>query len=268
MNPFDLLAPDRWPIFVLITARVVGVMMVAPLWSMSAIPRNVRVGLALVLSAALMPIGSAAATDVFRVGYLPLQMGAELLLGMVIGLAASLFVHGVAIAGEIVSVQMGLAIAAALAPGVGFSGPGVGTIKNLLVLGTYLTFGGHLILIGGMAESVRVIPPGVPLALGSGAPGLTALIGTVFVSAVKVAAPLMAAMMLANTVMGILSKAVPQINTLMVAFPITIWLGLVVLLATLPVLAGVARNWVLGLPGALDGVIQLLTPTAPLPVGS
>lgn len=259
----DSLAPTGWATMALVTTRVIGVMMLAPMWSMSSMPRQVRVALALAVSFALLPFAPQAAVpdDIWA---LPMLVGVELLIGIVIGLTAALFLYAVAVAGEVVSVQMGLAIATALAPGLEFASPGVGSLKNLMALALYFTLGGHLLLIGGIAESLHVVPPGGAIDTVNLGLGMTEVAGTVFVTAVKIAAPLLAAMMLANGILAILSKAVPQINTLMVAFPVTIGLGFIVLGASLPFLNVLIEGWVFSLPDDIARSVNFLVPQ---PVG-
>lgn len=253
----DLLNPAIWPAFIVVTARIVGVLLVAPVWSLPMIPRNTRIAMGIVLSMAMF--GVAPPTGLANSPYLPIQIGAELMIGSTIGMVTALFMHGTLLAGEIVSVQMGLSVAAALAPSVGFTGPGVGSLKNMLVVGLYLALGGHLVLIAALAGSFAAIPAGGAFHLVSAQGMVVHLAAGVFVTALKVAAPLMAAMMLGNTLLGILSKAVPQINTLMVAFPITITLGFVTLLGALPLIVLLTREWVASLPGTLASLIDAST---------
>lgn len=248
------LVPTGWPALVLVSARVIGVMIAAPVWSMMVIPARTRVAAALVITIALLP--SAPIVPVpDEVLALPAPVAVELLLGIAIGLTASLFLHGAALAGEIVSVQMGLSIAAALAPSTGITGPGLGTLQGIMGLAIYVVLGGHLMLINGMADSLHVIPPGSAMAMTAGFRNVVAVAGSTFVTAVRVAAPLMVAMMLANAVLAMLNRAVPQINTLMVAFPITIGLGFIVFSASLPFLLSVMNEWVFGIPADVEGVV-------------
>ena len=74
-----------------------------------------------------------------------------------------------------------------------------------------------------------------------GGRAVASLAGTVFAVAVRAAAPIIAALLLANLGLAILSKAVPQLNAMAVGFPITIGLGLVVLGAVAAVHRSVRR---------------------------
>ncbi len=260
----EALVPRDWPILVLVTARVIGLMLMAPMWSMPTIPRNVRVALAVTVSLALLPSTPRVALPEQMAAF-PIALAMELLVGLAIGLTGSLFLYGLAIAGEVTSVQMGLAIAAALGQVPELGSPGIGGLKNLMAIAIYFLLGGHLILLWGLADSFQAIPPGTGIDYTRGGEAFVMTAGTLFVTAVKVAAPLMAAMMLANTVIGILSKAVPQLNILMVAFPLTIGLGFIVFGASLPFLATVLTGWVEELPRMLRATTDsfVLVPRVP-----
>ena len=87
------LSPERWPQFVLITARLGGLMVTAPLWSLTTLPRLARAALTVVLAIVLLPSAPAAPVAP-QVLQLPLPMAMELAIGLVTGLAAAVLVQG------------------------------------------------------------------------------------------------------------------------------------------------------------------------------
>jgi flagellar biosynthetic protein FliR len=137
---------------------------------------------------------------------------------------------------------------------------GVGELKNLLAVCLYVTLGGHLTLLSGVAESFRAIPPGGAIDLDAGGRAVGALAGTLFSVAVHAAAPIMVALLLTNVGLAILSRAVPQLNAMAVAFPITIGLGLLMVGAALPFTGAFIGQWAGGLPGSVDRMIDAFTP--------
>jgi flagellar biosynthetic protein FliR len=140
---------------------------------------------------------------------------------------------------------------------------GVGELKNLLAMTIYVTLGGHVILLTGVAESLQVIPPGAAVDMGQGGRSIVALSGTVFLVAVRVVAPIMVALLLANFGLAILSRAVPQLNAMAVAFPITIGLGFLMFGASLPYTGSYIGQWAGGIHGSVSRVVQSFA----LPVG-
>ena len=255
----DLVAPQNWSGFAMLSARVGGLLLVAPVWSMRAIPRTVRGAFAVVLTAVMLPSVPpvAASQDLLA---LPIVMGSEMLVGIAIGLAAGLFVYSVQVAAAVVSVQMGLSIAAVLAPTATGAAPGMAELQNLMALAVYVSLGGHLFLLVGLESSLLAIRPGVPADIMAGGGALVSMVGTLFATAIRVAAPIMAAMVLTNVALAVLGKAVPQLNVLMLAFPITIGVGLVVFGASLPFLTSLFAEWVASIPYLIDRLTAALTP--------
>ncbi len=250
------LAPDRWATFVLLTGRIGGLMLTAPAWSGTTLPRMVRTALTVVLAVLLLPSAPVAPLS-GQVLDLPLPMAAEIAIGVVIGLSAAVLVQAVGLAGEVVSMQMGLSIAPALAPVPEMQVVGLGQISTLLAMLIYLALGGHLMLLRALADSLRTLPPGTGIEFTGGGPVTSALAGQLFSCAVSAAAPVMVALLLTNLALAILGRAVPQLNAMMVSFPISIGIGLAMFALSLPNVSGVVARWVTDLPGV---AAQLLVP--------
>ncbi|HXE56385.1 MAG TPA: flagellar biosynthetic protein FliR [Gemmatimonadales bacterium] len=254
----EALAPANWPVFALVSGRVTGLVLTGPLWAMSAVPRTVRGALVVTLSLLLLPLAPRPTT--VDAGALALPIAAELLVGVAVGLAAAVLMHAMAVAGEVAAVQTGLNLGPVLSPMGEGTVTGVGELKSYLALALYVSLGGHLMLVRGLGESLVSIPPGGPYELGVGLRAALTVAGTVFGTAVRAAAPVMVAMLLANLALAILSRAVPQLNAMAVAFPVTIGLGLVVLGASLPLLGGLVAGWVGEIPGRIDLILRAFAP--------
>jgi flagellar biosynthetic protein FliR len=248
-------APQNWPTFVFVSARLGGMMLAAPLWSMSVMPRRVRAAITVLLAMLLLPTTPRVELSGEFLD-LPIPLAMELVVGLAIGLTAAVIVQGVALAGEVVSLQMGLSIANILSPDPDLQVPALGQLKTLLALLLYVGVGGHLILLQGLAESLRVLPPGRPLDFVPGAGAATQLFGSLFSCAVHAAAPAMVTLLLANVALALLSRAVPQLNAMMVGFPLTIGVGLVTAGASLPYVGGVISGWLRGLPGSVEVILR------------
>lgn len=250
----SVLSPERWPTFVLVTARLTGLMLTAPGWSGQTMPRSIRAAITVVLAVLLLPAAPVAAMPE-QVLDLPLPMAAEIAIGLVIGLTAAMIVQAVGLAGETLSMQMGLSIAPALAPIPELEVVGLAPLTTTLALMLYFTLGGHLALLRGLADSLRAIPPGSGIDFSAGLPIATSLAGSLFSCAVSAAAPVMVTLLLTNLALAILSRAVPQLNAMMVSFPITVGVGLLMFAVSLPIVASVIAGWVNGLPGAIDPLL-------------
>lgn len=262
MSPalLQLIGIGDWPAFVLISARVAGLFLAAPLWSTIGLPRSIRGAAAVLLSVVLIPA-------VLPVAPLPDDMvgsavilASETLLGVAIGMTGALFMHGVMVAGEVASLQMGLSLGQALGALPEGATVGVGQLKGYFASLMYLSLGGPLTLYQALAASFRAVPPG-QAALGvDGGRVVVDLAGTVFSGGIRAAAPVIVALLLANVALAILGKAVPQLNVMMLAFPVTIAIGLVALGASLPFLAAYLGGQIDALPAMLGRTISAFQP--------
>lgn len=248
------LTPEKWPTFVLLTGRLGGLFITAPAWSGTTMPRMIRTALTVVLAVLLLPMAPAAAMPE-RVLDLPLPMAAEIAIGLVIGLTAAVLVQGVGLAGEVISMQMGLSIAPALAPVPELEVVGIGPISTALAILIYLSLGGHLILLRALADSLHTLPPGAGIVFTGGGPVAAALAGQLFSCGASVAAPVMVTLLLTNLALAMLGRAVPQLNVMMVSFPLTIGVGLLMYAVSLPNVSSVVARWVQELPGSVDGML-------------
>jgi flagellar biosynthetic protein FliR len=252
-------APGHWPALGLVIARISGLMSIAPLWSMTALPRGARAAITVVLSIMLMPATPATPLPENWV-LIPIPVIGELVIGMVIGLTAAMVVQGVALAGEALSIQMGLSLGPALAPMPDVQVSGLGQLKTMLALLIYVSVGGHLMLLRALADSLHALPPGTALEFAGGGRAVVAACGALYSCALRAAAPVMITLLLSNLGLAMLSRAVPQLNTMMVALPITTAIGLLMFGAALPLVSGAIRGWMLALPSSAATMIQALQP--------
>ena len=253
----DLLGPDRWPVFALVSTRVTALIMTSPVWSMRVLPISSRMALGVVLTAVLMPRVATVQLppDVLA---LPAALAGEFMIGALIGLTITLFIHGASLGGEIIGVQSGLSIGGSLNPAFDGGPNALGDMMIFLILAMYITIGGHLHLIAGIAGSLEFIPPGTTINFERATAGFASSVSMVFVAAVRIAAPVMVALLMANVALAIMNRAVPQLQTLMIAFPITIGLALVVFGASLPFFGGLVTGWVDGTLESAEVVTRTL----------
>jgi flagellar biosynthesis protein FliR len=261
MHPLlDAIAPDRWPAVVVVGARFSGLMLVDPLWVMTPVPTQLRAALVALFTIAVLP-GVAAVPLAGNVGSLLAPIASELMIGVAIGLVAAIFLAGITLGGEIATLQMGLNLNAAITGSpVGAIG-GIGEVERRFATTIYVALGGHLVLLSGVAHSLVVIPPGTAIGLANGGQAVLTLAGTIFTTAVHVAAPMMVTLLLANLAIGVLARAVPQMQSFAAAFPVTISLGFLICGATLPFLGHTVAAWVDTMPRGISDIIAAFAVT-------
>jgi flagellar biosynthetic protein FliR len=246
---FDPFAPGSAATLVLFGTRVGGMMLVAPAFSATMVPRSVRVGLLVVLTVLMQPAALAslhAAPVITAEAFV-----SETLIGFAIGLGVALLVGAAETAGDVMAVQMGLSGASLLDPLDTTQSPALGTFTRLFATTLLLSLNFHTVMLGALADSAARFPVGAPVSLQGGALAILQLGGTLFVLGVRFAAPVITAVLIANVALAVLGRAAPQLNILTVAFPLQITIGLFALLAALPAMA----RFFEGFSGTYDGMM-------------
>jgi len=216
--------------------RVVGMVALAPGLSIQQAPAQVRVLLALSLAAVLAPAVGAEVSLSDPLPFMGLCL-AELAIGLALGFVAATLLEAMRFAGELLDLHIGLRAAQLFDPSSGVSSGLLSTTYHLLAVVLFVAINGHHWLLRGLAASFGLVPVGaaaLPVALGSLVDHLGA---TIFVMALRVAAPVMAALLLADLAFGLVARAVPQINVFLVGIPAKLALGLIVAALGVPLLA-------------------------------
>lgn len=251
-------SPELWPTFVLLTARIGGLMSTAPLWSMTAMPMRLRSAITVLIALVLLP-GAAPVPAPAEVLDFPLPVASEMVIGLAIGLVAAVLVHAATMAGEVLSLQMGLSLGPAYSPVPEMQVSGVAPFVSLMALFVYVAVGGHLMMLEGLATSIAVLPPGGAVDMAGGTL-LVVATGQMFTCAVTIAGPVMATLLLVNVALAMLSRAVPQINAMLLSFPVTIGVGLLMLAASLPIVSSTTARWFGAVPTQIERVLDTLAP--------
>ena len=237
----DLFAPSTAPVLMLLGLRLGGLVLIGPVFSSRTLPMMLKAGMVVVLTAALFPVAIASAEAGVRIS--PAVAVTEMIIGFAIGLGVAMIVGAAEAMGDLVAVQIGLSGAAALDPLTSNSVPVLGTFVSLFAVTLLLSFDAHLVMIDAVAQSLEILPIGMPLNLESGLAVMAGWGTQLFALGVRFAAPIIATVLLANVALAVLGRAAPALNVLAVAFPIQIGLGLLVLAATLPLIGAFFAGW-------------------------
>ncbi|MEW9572804.1 flagellar biosynthetic protein FliR [Rhodanobacter sp. Si-c] len=222
-------------------ARVSGLCLVAPVFSASVLPMQVRLGVVLVLTMVLAPLAPAS-VDVLGVGGM-LELASQIVVGAAVGFVLNLVFDAVQFGGGLVGQSMSLGFAEVVDPQAGGNSNVLGQFYLVLVTLLFLAMDGHLRLIALLADSFRSLPPG---SLAIDANGLHAVLAfgvQLFGGAVRVALPAMTSLLVVNIGFAAISRAAPSMNLFAVGFPITVSLGFIALWLSLR-----------SLPGAFDAL--------------
>jgi len=229
----------NFSLFLVVFARVVALIEAAPLLSSDAIPQIGKLGLALFVSTAVLPWvarqGYAIPTSL--VGYFLLVVG-EVLIGIIIGFFLNVIFAVFQSAGQFFSVQMGFGASEVFDPLAQEEVPLMGQFLNIIGMLTFLLIAGaQKLLLVGVYQSFRSLRA-VDLVAGRSAlfPMLARSLGGLFVNALTISFPILGTLLLVSVAMGLMAKAAPQMNLLIMGFPISIAVALIVLALSMPML--------------------------------
>lgn len=229
--------------FLLIFLRIGAILFTLPIFNSRSIPPLFNIVLAFAVSILLYPLLK---IDDFPVllGVIPLCLGimSEIILGVVIGLAVRMIFAGVQLAGQLAGFQMGLAMANIVDPSTSEQLPLLGELNNIIALLIFLTIDAHHWFLRAIAESFHLVPPFAFHFSASLMDQLVTLSGDIFVIAIKVGAPVIAALFLMSVAFGVAARTVPQMNIFFVAMPVKIIVGLLFLSFSLPYLSSFMKS--------------------------
>ena len=235
---FDALFVDG-QIFLLIFARIIAVMLIMPIMSSAAFPGPARAGLAFFTAIAVFSMAKNLNFVIPDNGllYAILVIG-EVLIGIIMGFIILLVFTVFQIAGQMFSIQMGFGASQVFDPLAQIQIPLLGQFLNLIAMLVFLVTGGmKKIFLTGIYQSFSVVKAADLFVQREMLVSyFTGVLGNLFEQAIIIAIPIMGTLILLSVTMGLLAKAAPQMNLLMVGFPIQISIGFIMMLAAMPFL--------------------------------
>jgi len=245
--------------FLLALFRTAGFIATAPVLGHRVIPKSVRIGLSVSLAIVLTPLllakVPAAPHNLALLGAMGLR---EMLTGVIVGFGFTILFLGLQAAGELVGLQVGFALANMYDPASERQVSVLGQFELLLGMLTFFAIDGHQLMIRAFFDSYRVVPVAGLQFTAAGLDGVLRLSGAMFVIAVKVAAPVLAAVFLTEMALGIVARTVPQMNVFIAGFPIKIAVGLLMVAASLPLFSVVFGNLLHQLNFGLDQILAVM----------
>lgn len=227
---------EVFQLFFLVAMRFSGLVVSAPILGSANFPVMGKIGLiglsALLITPTLTALPVPVPED--TVGYV-LTAAGEVLIGLAMGLVMQFLFAAIQLAGQVMDMQSGFGLMNVFNPALETQFPIFGFFYFILAVLFMLVTGLHHLMISALAMSFRHIPVGGidpdPNVLWT----VAAWGSAIFYDGAMIAAPVVAAMMLAYVTMGLLSRVVPQIHLFVVGFPLTIATGLFVVALTIDI---------------------------------
>lgn len=222
----------------LVLCRIGPLFAIGPVFGSKLIPGRARALCALGLSFGLAPVVARDTRVPRDVWALALTLGGEILVGVAFAFAVSVLFQAVSAAGAMLDTLIGFSYGSLVDPITGTQSSVLSNAYALFASIVFLAIGGDAFLIEGVTRTFELLPAGDPPDLQALAMGAQDVFVGIFLSALQVAAPVMVALVLTDVAMGIVSRAVPQLNVFAVGFPFKIVAGMLVLVASLPFAGG------------------------------
>lgn len=226
-----IIASLIWP-----ASRILGLFAVAPLFGNRSIPQRVKVAMGLLLSVIIAPLIPSVPTvdPMSMTGFLILAQ--QFVIGLAMGFAMRIIFAAVEMAGELMGLTMGLGFATFFDPVSQGRSSSISQFLGLLMIMLFLVTDTHLMLLAVLVESFTTMPISTePMGVASFYK-LVIWGGEIFAAGTQLALPIIAALLITNIALGILTRAAPQLNLFAIGFPLTLGIGFIVLTLALPYL--------------------------------
>lgn len=222
----------------LIFVRILAVFMSTPIFNSRSIPTLAKIALAGLLSIIFLPLleiptGTGLTTLPANLLSFVLIIAQEILIGVLIGFVTGLVFTTVSIAASMMSLQIGFRTANLFDPFINTPTSALEQFYTLLAIALFLNINGHHWFIQALARTFQVLPIGSFVLDQITIERLVMFTGEIFISATRIALPVMGTLLLTDLGLGLIARAVPQIQVFFLGLPVKIGLGLVTLAFTL-----------------------------------
>ncbi|MFN8557180.1 MAG: flagellar biosynthetic protein FliR [Dehalococcoidia bacterium] len=225
-------------VFALVLARVSGLTIVAPIFGARQAPAQSKIGLAVMVSLILTPleIGRAAAIPPGAVA-IGLLVGRETLVGLAVGFAISLIFTGIQLGSRLIGIQIGFGLGGVINPESGADSSAIDGFYSVLATLIFLTANGHHGVLAALVRTFDLAPLAAAEAPAVNPIQVMALVQSVFMIAIRIALPVIGAMLVADVAIGVAGRAAPQMQIMGSELPLKIVVGLAFLAISMPTTA-------------------------------
>lgn len=221
----------------LIAARIIGLFMVAPLFSSKSLAGVYKMTFIFMFTFLLW----------FAVPFTPTKLPSdyiiflialfnEFLIGLLLGSVVNFIFNGIEAAGELMGAQMGLSVSSMLDPTTGMQTTITARLLQMIVMMLFLIVDGHHFLLTALYKSYDALPMLYSWNLALGAREVVNLGGQIFAIGIQLSAPILLTIFLLDFAFGLISRVAPQVNVFQLGFQVKPILGIFVLMLMIPLL--------------------------------
>ncbi len=224
-------------LFFLVLVRLTAFLVSWPVFGVETIAPHIKILFGLALAMMIFPTLSFTAGQKLEVmDNLMLMSAKEAAVGLFMGSFARFFFFAFQIAGELVSLSMGLSSAQMFNPALGGQSSAIEQFYLAFATLFYLGVNGHHFLLTGVVDSFHIVPISKELLKTGEFKNISLFVQQIVEVGLKFSAPVLVSILVVNLIMGVIGKTVPQMNVLVTSFPVNILAGFVILVFTLPLM--------------------------------
>ena len=228
--------------FLLVLIRMSGLFILSPIFGRRNVPTVFKIGFSLFLTIILINTLEVPELGLFNNIFMyVVYIVKELVVGMIIGYVTYVIMSALYLAGQLIDMQVGFGMVNVIDPMTNIQIPLTSNFYYMYTILIFLTMNGHHMLIQALFESFEMIPV-EQVTFNTGLMENIALImKDMFLIAVRIASPIIAAIFVVDVILGVLSRTMPEMNVFMLGMPIKIIVGLLVIAITFMASVGITE---------------------------
>ena len=251
-RPEDLLSA------LLVFVRVSTLIILMPVLGHRIVPASAKAGLIGLISLLIYPVVKPSLPHIPASPEILVVLACqEILIAGMLALLAQLIFSAAQFAGQIMSYQMGIAIANVFDPATSAQIAVMGQFATVLAMLAWLATGAHNAFLLSLVDSFHLMPIGQPWHI-AGWNMLNDAAANMFNIAIRLASPMLLLLFFLYVALGLLSRAVPQIQVFFVSFPLTVAVGFLVLALAIPPFVSLMRDGFAGLGWQVPNLLRAL----------
>lgn len=256
MGLFDL-NPAEYEKFLFVMFRVGSMILFIPILGSGQVPNRVKIGFILFISIAVFPMVRATPMPELKGLFdLVVYLFSEITIGLAVAYSARLLFTAVQIAGTVVDFQMGFGVVNVIDPQTETQVSITAQFQNILAILMFLAADAHHFIIEAIVESFFLINPS-QINFSTFTPEIMLMLfSATFLTAVKIAAPIMAILFFISVGLGLVARTVPQMNVFIVGFPLQIGVGLLMVGLSMSFFSILVQEQIQELPERFLGIMQ------------
>jgi len=223
--------------FMLVLGRISPMFIFAPLFSSKMIPARARAIVALALTVGCMPVARHGHIDLDALSF-SLLMLKEVVVGLAFAYALGAMYAALQAAGALLDTLIGFSFGALVDPVTGNQSSVLTQAYSLFGIAIFIAINGDAWVIQGLARTYDAVPLLDAPDIGTLVHGTQVAFSGIFVAGFMIGAPVIVALIITDAAFGVVSRVVPQLNVFAVGFPAKMIVGLTLLAASLPFVAG------------------------------